>query len=92
MFLTSICGNTMGPIAYGFLSDHFKEKDPTLAWKITMCYYGLGFTSALFACILNYRFISKKDAEKAGKVQPANEGTEMKPVEGEQPNNEEKRV
>lgn len=86
MFLTSICGNTMGPIVYGFLSDHFKEKDPTMAWKITMCYYGLGFASAILASLLNYRFMAKRDEEKS--IPAANEGTELKPLE----NNEDKKV
>lgn len=69
MFLTNICGNAAGPIVYGFLSDKFKAKDPTLAWKITMCYYILGFISAIIAVILNYKYLKGKD-EKPEKKAP----------------------
>lgn len=82
MFLTNICGNALGPIVYGFLSDKFKAKDPTLAWKITMCYYILGFVAAIFAVILNYKFLKGKE-DKTEKT-PAKEepvSTELGQVE-----------
>lgn len=78
MFLTNIFGNAAGPIVYGFLSDKFKATDPTMAWKLTMCYYGLGFISAILASIFNYRFMKRRDAKKAEEANKAKE-QEMQP-------------
>ena len=75
MFLTNIVGNTAGPIVYGFVSDKFKNTDPTMAWKVTMCYYVLGFVSAVIASILNYRSLKAKEDEI--------KSSESKPVESE---------
>ncbi len=80
MFLTNICGNAAGPIVYGFISDKYKAVNPTLAWKVTMCYYALGYVSAIFACILNYRALKAKETqmEQAQKVDtPAPANVEM---------------
>lgn len=63
MFLTNIVGNTAGPIVYGFISDKFKDTNPTLAWKVTMCYYVLGFISAIIASILNYRKLKTEETK-----------------------------
>ena len=93
MFLSSILANTLGPIVYGFLHQKFKATHPSLAWKITMSYQLLGFISAIFAVILNYKSLSKSNKKPLGNdVAPSSakplkdDNTDTTPVSAELPN------
>lgn len=71
LLITTLLGNLPGPICYGFINDHFKETNPTFAWKCTMFYYFFGFGSILLACSFRYRDLSNKEEEAAEKDKEA---------------------
>ena len=50
MLITTLLGKLPGPIIYGFLNDYFKASDNKLAWKISLCYFYIGFIFMLMAC------------------------------------------
>ena len=61
MLITTLLGKLPGPIVYGLLNDYFKSHDNKLAWKITLCYFYIGFIFMLMAC---YSVGSKEDEQK----------------------------
>ena len=61
MLITTLLGKLPGPIIYGLLNDYFKSHDNKLAWKITLCYFYIGFIFMLMAC---YSVGSKEDEQK----------------------------
>lgn len=73
LLITNLGGNLPGPIIYGFLSDHFKARDPRMAWRIVMHYFAFGLVSIFCACYFRYRDLvakenkAKAEAEAAGR-------------------------
>ena len=68
LLISNLVGNTPGPIVYGFINDKFRDKDPTIAWKVTMIYYIFGFVSVLLACKFRYNDISSNEKNNFEKV------------------------
>ena len=63
LLISTLAGNLPGPIIYGFINDKMKATNPTLAWKITIFYYVLGFCSLILACSFRYSDLVKKEQE-----------------------------
>jgi len=64
LLISTLAGNLPGPIIYGFINDRMKATNPTFAWKCTIFYFFLGYTSLILACTFRYRDLVRKEQEE----------------------------
>ena len=51
MIVSTFLGKIPGPLVYGILEDKYSKENPSLAWKICLCYFYVGFIVVILLCI-----------------------------------------
>ena len=64
MIVSTFLGKIPGPIIYGALEDKYSEKNPSLAWKLSLSYYYIGVLIVLILCCFKYKEEIKENANK----------------------------
>ena len=50
MIISTFLGKIPGPLIYGILEDKYSKENPSLAWKICLCYFYVGFIVVILLC------------------------------------------
>ena len=64
MIVSTFLGKISGPIIFGALEDKYSEKNPSLAWKLSLSYYYIGVLIVLILCCFKYKEEIKENANK----------------------------
>ena len=64
MIVSTFLGKIPGPIIYGALEDKYSEKNPSLAWKLSLSYYYIGILIVLILCCFKFKEEIKENANK----------------------------
>jgi len=62
--IASTLGKIPGPIIYGSLEDKYSEKNPSLAWKLSLCNYYIGVLIVLILCCFKSKEEIKENESK----------------------------